>query len=106
MSSAPLVTMDFAVVAFGYAPWAFLYASSTRARIPATSGDERDVPCHSSLATAPFGIGMTMFSGVEPTDIRPFARMSTPGCPRALGPRLENGTTSPYDPLTPFSRPE
>ena len=46
-----------------------------------------------------------MFSGVAPTDISPVARMSGSGRPRAVGPRDENGTTSPYDWLGPFSRP-
>src|SRR2546422_3101155 len=105
MSSAPLMRIDLAVSASGETPpWPFRYASYTRARIPATTGEEREVPDQSSLATAPF-VGTTMFSGVAPTDIRPTARMSGSGRPRAVGPRLENGTMSPYDWLGPFSRP-
>src|SRR5881628_2479730 len=105
MSSAPPIRIDRAVSASGHAPlWALRYAWYTRASIPATIGEEREVPDHSSLATAPF-VGVTMFSGVAPKDIRPVARMSGSGRPRAVGPRLENGTTSPYDWLTPFSKP-
>src|SRR3989442_2094548 len=72
--------------------------------MPATIGEEREVPDHSALATAPFE-GTTRLRGVAPKDIRPVARMSGSGRPRAVGPRLENGTTSPYDWLEPFSRP-
>src|SRR5437867_2836519 len=104
MSSAPLIRIDFAVSAPGHPPCAFRYASYTRARMPAVSGEERDVPDHSSLATAPFD-GTTMFNGLAPNDMRPSARTSGSGRPRAVGPRLENGTTSPYDWLDPFSRP-
>src|SRR3972149_1342464 len=97
MSSAPPVRIDFAVSASGKAAWAFLYAWYTRARIPAVSGEERDVPDQSSLATAPFE-GITRFSGDAPKDIRPFARMSGSGRPRAPDPPLPRSRRPPPSP--------